>query len=137
MPEPFYDSELVALDSMNMGADVALAYLRERYDVLYILTSCPDFLAPEVEANFRRYSLSWDKSSIRFKLYAVENDKREQYTSTAVWKTIITHQAAEWFNSVLFIDNDARNREAVLARQLSNVIVQDSLVAFAERAGKQ
>jgi phosphoglycolate phosphatase-like HAD superfamily hydrolase len=128
--EIFYDPALLALDRLNPGAKEALDRLQERYTDVYILTARPDFLAVPTEEWLHAHGIIFPRESIRYKLYPDGEEKREQRLSTAAWKATIVHQAAVWHKRVLFIDDDERNRQAVIAHRLSNVEIKDSLADY-------
>ena len=128
--DAFYDTSLLELDRLNPGALLAIARLRELYTDLYCLTSRPDFLASPTEAWLEAHGVVFSPDEIRSKLYAQGEDKREQYISTNQWKAIIAHQAATWYDRVLFFDDDEKNRTAVIARNLPNVEVKESIAEY-------
>ncbi|GHP00922.1 hypothetical protein KSF_109690 [Reticulibacter mediterranei] len=128
--DAFYDPSLLVLDQLQPGTDIAITRLQELYTDVYILTSRPDFLAEPTEQWLSAHSLRFPRESIRYKLYAQGEDQREQRVSTAVWKAIIVHQAAVWYDHILFIDDDVKNRAEVAAHQLSNVEIKESLADY-------
>jgi hypothetical protein len=128
--DAFYDESLLHLDCLNPGAEMAITRLREAYSDLYILTSRPDFLGRQTMIWLKDRGIELIDEEIRFKLYQIGEDKREQFTSTASWKSTIIYQAAWTYQQVLFVDDDERNRQAVAALKMLNITIKDNLSDF-------
>lgn len=126
----FFDSSLFKLDQLNPGAEKAIARLRQIYVDLYVLTSRPDFLAQPTMMWLREHGIELANEEIRFKIYAIGDDKREERTTTAAWKSTIVYQATWMCRHVLFIDDDERNRQAIAALHIGNVTIKDSLKEY-------
>jgi hypothetical protein len=125
--DAFFDPSLLRLDQLNPGAEVAIAQLRRLYADIYILTSRPDFLARPTMMWLREHGIELDDEEVRFKLYKIGEEWREQRTFTSAWKSTIVYQAACSYRHVLFIDDDERNRQAVAALKMLNITIKDSL----------
>lgn len=129
--DAFYDESLLHLDQLNPGAEVAIARLRQHYDDLYVLTSRPDYLlGRQTKLWLKDHGIVLDDEEIRFKLYAIGEDKREQYTATPAWKSTIVYQAVWAYWNVLFVDDDERNRRAVAALKMLNITIKENLNDF-------
>lgn len=126
----FYDVSLLHLDQMNPGALQAIERVRMLYTDLYIVTSRPDFMADATITWLRAQGIDLSPNEIRFKLYQLEEDKREQYVSTSAWKSILTYEASWIYQTVLFVDNEERNRRAVAALRCPNITIKESLADF-------
>jgi hypothetical protein len=100
------------------------------YGEVSILTSRPDYLREATEAWLCEHGLWSDSREIRYKAYATPQDKREQFIPTPTWKAGIVQAAAAFHDRVLFIDNEERNRAAVEALGLPNVVVRASLTDY-------
>ena len=112
------------MDKLNKGADQALIQLRRLYTDLYVVTSRPDFLADATMRWLSEQEITLSPDEIRFKLYQIGDAKREQFVSTSAYKAIITYEASWVYQSVLFIDNEERNRQAVAALHRPNITIK-------------
>lgn len=128
--DAFYDVRLLHLDKLNPGALQAIERLRQLYTDLYIVTSRPDFLAEATMKWLSEHGIELSPDEIRFKLYQFEEDKREQFVSTPAYKGIITYEASWVYQTVLFIDNEERNRRAVAALRRPNITIKESLADY-------
>jgi hypothetical protein len=123
----FFDERLLHLDKLNEGANAALERLRTLYTDLYVVTSRPDFLAEGTIHWLREHGVDLSADEIRFKLYQIEDEKREQYTTTSAYKAIITYEASRVYQRVLFVDNEEKNRRAVAALHRPTITIKASL----------
>jgi len=128
--DAFYDVHLLHLDKLNPGALQAIERLRELYTDFYIVTSRPDFMADPTVTWLSEHGIVLSPDEIRFKLYRLEEDVREQFVSTPAYKEIIAYEASWVYQSVLFIDNEERNRRAVAALRRPNITIKESLTDY-------
>ncbi len=124
--EGYFDQDLLELDQPVIGSREALRQLLQEYDEVIVLTSRPPSLQEATLAWFRRYFPEQEAITFLFK------ESHEHEIKTAVWKAQIVAQFAKRCETVLFIDDDERNRKAVeaLAAELSHVtiVVRSQLV---------
>lgn len=125
--DAFFSEDLLHLDKLNSGAIQAIERLRTIYTDIYILTSRPDFLARDTMLWLKEHGIELADDEIRFKLYADGEDKREQFTGTPAWKSTIVYERARIYRSVLFVDNEEKNRRAIEALKMPNVTIRGSL----------
>jgi hypothetical protein len=113
----FFDNQLVECDQLMTGCDKALAHLLQEYDNVVVLTSRPPSMR---EATFQWFS-QWcpGYESIVF----IFKDSDEGVEKTTTWKARTVAHFAQQYDTILFIDDDERNRKAVeaIAAGLHNV----------------
>jgi uncharacterized protein (DUF3820 family) len=126
--DAFYRAEFISHDELNPEALQQLQLLQQRYKHIQIITARPDFLEPATTDRINQLGIGLAGISIRYKLYAQSlQEKREQYISTADWKGQIAKEEVSKYDLVIFTDDEERNRKAVEALHLGNVIVCASL----------
>ena len=126
--DAFYNAEFVRHDELIPSASQQLAFLQQRYEHIQILTARPDFLEPATTEQLHALGVELAGITVRYKLYALSpQEKREQYIATTIWKSQCVQDDAGKYDLVLFADDEERNRKAVEALHLGNVIVCASL----------
>ncbi|HZO75883.1 MAG TPA: hypothetical protein VFB60_27030 [Ktedonobacteraceae bacterium] len=115
----FFDNRLIEYDQPMVGCSEALAHLSEKYDNVIVLTSRPLSMREATLQWFTRWCPGYENITFIFK------DSDENIMKTAVWKARIVASFAERYHTILFIDDDKRNREAVaaIAANLNNVTI--------------
>lgn len=105
----FFDTELVVYDRLMQGGEVALAQLLQEYESVVILTSRPLSMREATLQWFAQHCPGCERITFIFK------DSNERAIKTAAWKARVIAQFAEQCKTLLFIDDDAHNRDAVKA----------------------
>ena len=113
----FFDNRLIEYYQLMAGCSEALACLSEQYDHVIVLTSRPLSMREATLQWFTRWCPGYENITFIFK------DSDESTIKTAAWKAHIVASFAKQYHTILFIDNDKRNREAVtaIAANLHNV----------------
>jgi hypothetical protein len=100
---------LLELDQPVPGSPEALRQPLKEYDEVVVLTSRPPSLHEATLAWFCRYFPDVEGITFVFK------ESQEREIKTAAWKAQMVAQFAERCETLLFTDDDKRNREAVEA----------------------
>lgn len=113
----FFDNTLITYDQLVRDCQQALASLLQQYDKVVVLTSRPLSMREATLQWFSRYCPGCEGIDFIFK------DTEERVLKTATWKARTVVRFAEQYETILFIDDDERNRKAVeaLAADLHNV----------------
>lgn len=115
----FFDNKLVEYDQLIIGCSEALVRLLEKYDRVVILTSRP--------LSMREATLQWfsQRCPGHENIAFIFKDSDESTMKTAAWKAHIVTSFAEQHQTILFIDDDEKNRKAVatIAANLKNVTI--------------
>lgn len=115
----FFDTRLIEHDQLMSGCHQALAHLAQAYDNVVIVTSRPPSMREATLQWFSRWCPGYEHMEFIFK------DTEESVLKTASWKARLVAQFARHYDSILFIDDDERNRKAVeaLAADLPGVTI--------------
>lgn len=106
----FFDNELVEYDQLIPGCHRAFAHFSQAYDKIMVVTSRPPSMR---EATLRWFSQRCpDYEHIEF----LFKDSDESTLKTPTWKAQIVAHFAEQYDTLLFIDDDEKNRKAVEER---------------------
>jgi hypothetical protein len=112
-----FNVELIELDRLILGCEKALEQLVQEYDKVVVLTSRQQSMR---EATLKWFSQSCPGfESIEF----IFKDSDEQTIKTSTWKASVIARFAESYDTLLFIDDDERNRKAVEEAALGNVVI--------------
>src|SRR5579885_369434 len=106
-------------DQLMSGCHQALARLWREYETIVVVTSRPPSLREATLQWFSRWCPGYEHSACIFK------DREESVLQTATWKARLVAHFARQHETLLFIDDDERNRNAVaaLAADLPNVTI--------------
>jgi hypothetical protein len=115
----FFDNKLVEYDQLMSGCNKALAHLSQEYDKVVVVTSRPPSMREATLQWFSRWCPGCENIEFIFK------DSEESVVKTATWKARIVAHFAEQYDTLLFIDDDERNRKTVeaIAAHLNNVTI--------------
>lgn len=105
----FFDTTLIDYDQLIPGCSRALANILQEYDIVVVLTSRPPSMREATRQWFSRWCPGYEHIEFLFK------DVDESVMKTAAWKAQMVAQLAEHYDTLLFIDDDERNRKAVAA----------------------
>jgi hypothetical protein len=99
--------ELVVLDGLIGGSDVAIHRMEEKGYTVYFLTSRPEAMREATERWLASYALHGYK--------LIMKPKRAQFTKTAIWKAETVKLIAELPDTtvVFFVDDEQANCAAV------------------------
>lgn len=115
----FFDNTLVECDQVVTGCHTALASLLREYDKVVVVTSRPPSMR---EATLQWFS-QWypGNENVEF----IFKDVNESVLRTAAWKARAVAHFAQQYETLLFIDDDERNRKAVeaIAADLHHVTI--------------
>ena len=114
-----FNTDLLQLDTLIEGADEAIHQLEMHdYDVIY-LTSRPESMYKATWARLTELHLSGPEM--------VCKPDEKKYTKTVKWKADEVQEWAGKYKNVVFIDDEAANRQAVEELGLPNVVCKESL----------
>ena len=105
----FFDTTLIEYDRLMPGCSKVLANISRHYDTVVVVTSRPSFMREATLQWFSRWCPGYEHIEFLFK------DSDENAMKTAAWKAQRVAQLAEHHDTLLFIDDDERNRNAVTA----------------------
>ncbi len=105
----FFDTTLIEYDQLTPGCSKALTDILQEYDTVVILTSRPLSMREATLQWFSRWCPGYENIEFLFK------DSDESVMKTAIWKASMVAQLVEHYDTLLFIDDDERNRKAVAA----------------------
>ncbi len=115
----FFDTRLIEHDQLMSGCHQALAHLAQAYDKVVVVTSRPPSMREATLQWFSRWCPGYENIEFIFK------DIEESVLKTATWKARLVAHFARQYETILFIDDDERNRKAVeaLAADLPGVTI--------------
>src|SRR5579885_54052 len=115
----FFDPRLIEQDRPMNGCHQALAHLSQAYDKIVVVTSRPPSLREATLQWFSRWCPGYEHIAFLFK------ETEESVLKTASWKARLVAHFAQQYETLLFIDDDERNRNAVaaLAADLPDVTI--------------
>lgn len=115
----FFDTRLVEHDQLIRGCHQALARLAQEYDTIVVVTSRPPSMREATLQWFSRWCPGYEYIEFIFK------ETEERFLKTATWKADVIGQWVQQYDTLLFIDDDERNRKAVeaLAADVPNVTI--------------
>ncbi|HLZ56187.1 MAG TPA: hypothetical protein VKR06_04500 [Ktedonosporobacter sp.] len=122
----FFNSTLAELDQPVAGCNKALEQTVKEYDTVIVLTSRPHSMREITLKWFCQYCPGFENIEFIFK----ESD--ESTLKTAIWKAQIVTFFATRYNTILFIDDDERNRMAVESMLADNHNVTITVKAYLE-----
>ncbi|QBD80442.1 hypothetical protein EPA93_32500 [Ktedonosporobacter rubrisoli] len=105
----FFNAGLFALDRLMDGCIVELTRLVQEYAKVVVVTSRPTFTRDVTLAWFYHHCPGFETIEFFFK------DSSESELKTARWKAQIVTGFARNYETILFIDDDERNRQAIAA----------------------
>lgn len=115
----FFDNTLLEYDQPIPGCIEALTDLLQQYDRVVVVTSRPLSLREATLQWFSQKCPACESIAFFFK------NSDENQVKTAAWKASIVARFAKQYDTILFIDDDVRNRKAMetMASRLQNVTV--------------